>query len=166
LRPQTYKSGKFKDMLSGEREPTEIPAEDREKEREMIQTLIDDTYKKFKNVVQKGRDKASKANKDKGRPLDPNWADYADGRVLSGTEAYNLGFVDQLGNFEDAVKRARNIAGVSTANLIEYQQKYDLSDLFRFLGQSDGHTVKVDLGMEVPKLKAGQPYFLMPTAAY
>src|SRR5262249_5357844 len=150
------------DMLSGERDLDEIPPE----ERAMVQSLIDDTYKKFKNVVQKGREQANKDNKDKGRTLDPNWADYADGRVLSGTEAYNLGFVDELGNFEDAVKRAKNIAGITSANLIEYQQKYDLSDLFRFLGQSDAHTVKVDLGMDVPKLKAGQPYFLMPTAAY
>src|SRR6266478_8553530 len=74
LRPQTYKSGKFKDMLSGERDPEEIPPE----EREMVQNLIDDTYKKFKNVVQKGRDQASKDNKDKGRALDAKWADYAD----------------------------------------------------------------------------------------
>src|SRR5437868_4760734 len=39
LRPETYKSGKFKDMLSGERNPEEIPPE----EREMVQSLIDQT---------------------------------------------------------------------------------------------------------------------------
>src|SRR5205085_4962406 len=114
-----------------EREPEEIPAE----EREMVQTLINDTYDKFKNVVKKGRDEATKDNRDKGRPLESNWADYADGRVLSGTEAYKLGFVDELGNFEDAVKRAKTIAGIMRANLVQYQQRYDLSDLFRLFGQ-------------------------------
>jgi len=71
LRPQTYKSGKFKDMLSGEREPEEIPPEDLKKEREMVQSLIDDTYNKFKGVVASGRQQAAKENKEKGRPLDP-----------------------------------------------------------------------------------------------
>ena len=47
LAPVTYKSGKYKDMLSGERSTNEIPAE----EREMVQGLIDETYRKFKNVV-------------------------------------------------------------------------------------------------------------------
>jgi protease-4 len=163
LKPETYKSGKFKDMLSGERAPNEIPAE----EREMVQTLIDETYGKFTNVVAVGRTQAHLKNKDlkeKGQALDPNWADYADGRVLSGTEAYKLGFVDELGNFDDAVKRAKTIAGISgPANLIDYEQRYDLSDIFRLFGQSEGHVVKVDLGLEAPKLQAGQLYFLSPT---
>jgi protease-4 len=168
LRPETYKSGKFKDMLSGERNPEEIPPE----EREMVQTLIDETYGKFKKVVGDGRKLAhdkNKDNKDKfdqGTELSPNWTDYADGRVLSGTEAHKLGFVDQLGNFTDAVKRAKTIAGISDANLIEYQQHYDLSDIFRLFGQTgqnQSRVVKVDLGMDTPKLQAGQLYFLSPT---
>ena len=93
----------------------------------------------------------------------PDWADYADGRVLSGNRAFELGFVDQLGNFEDAVKRAKKIAAISDANLVEYQQRYDISDLFRLFGQTKGSVLKVDLGMETPKLQAGQLYFLSPT---
>jgi protease-4 len=164
LRPETYKSGKFKDMLSGERNEDEIPAE----EREMVQTLIDQTYGRFTNVVAKGREQAHSRNKDakdKGRTLSRDWTDYADGRVLSGTEAYKLGFVDELGNFEDAVKRAKTLAGISDANLIQYQQRFDLSDLFRLFGQSEGRVVKVDLGVEAPKLQVGQLYFLSPTFA-
>src|SRR2546426_5724766 len=133
LQPETYKSGKFKDMLSGERNPEEVP----EEEHTMLQGLIDETYTKFKSVVAKGRQEAHQKNKenkdkkDQGRALSPDWADYADGRVLSGTKAFELGFVDQLGNFEDAVKRAKRIAAISDANLVEYQQRYDISDLFR-----------------------------------
>jgi protease IV len=159
VRPQTFKSGKYKDMLSGSREPDSITPE----EREMVQSLIDETYGKFKNVVQAGRKRAQEENQDKGRTLSEDWADYADGRILSGTEAYKLGFVDQLGTFEDAAKRAKSIAGISRANLIEYQQRFDFSDLFRLFGKSESKVVKVDLGMEVPKLQAGQLYFLSPT---
>jgi len=159
LRPETFKSGKYKDMLSGSREPDSITPE----EREMVQSLIDETYQKFKGVVETGRKRAQEKNKNKGRSLSEDWADYADGRILSGTEAFKLGFVDELGTFDDAVKRAKTIAGIHKANLVEYQQRYDLSDLFRLFGQTDSKVVKVDLGMDTPKLRAGQLYFLSPT---
>ena len=165
LRPETYKSGKFKDMLSGDRDPEQIPPE----ERDMLQHLIDDTYKKFQNVVADGRKAAhdkNKARSDKGRELASDWKDYADGRVLSGKEAYQLGFVDELGNFEDAVKRAKTLVGLSTqasVNLIQYQPRIDLSDLLRLFGKSETKTVKVDLGIDPPRLQVGQLYFLAPT---
>ena len=159
VRPETFKSGKYKDMLSGSRDPDSITSE----EREMVQALIDETYGKFKSVVASGRKRAQEKNKGKGRTLSEDWADYADGRILSGTEAFKLGFVDELGTFDDAVKRTKNIAGIHNANLIEYQQRFDISDLFRLFGQTDSKVVKVDLGMEMPKLQAGQLYFLSPT---
>jgi len=162
LLPEVYKSGKFKDMLSGDKEPDQILPE----EREMLQGLIDETYQKFKSVVADGRKYAHEKNKDKGRPLSSDWADYADGRVLSGKQAYDLGFVDQLGSYQDAVDQAKTIAGISTANLIQYQQRYDLSDLLRIFGQAEpsrGRVLKLDLGMDLPKLQAGQLYFLSPT---
>lgn len=162
LQPFTFKSGKFKDMLSGSREPEEITPE----EKEMVQKLINETYDKFKSVVAEGRERAYEKNKKEGTALAHNWEDYADGRVLSGKEAQHLGFVDQLGDFDDAADRAKEIAGVSDANLVEYRVRYDLSDFFRMLGKSDAHGVKVDLGVEFPKLEAGRLYFISPTYLY
>ncbi|HEY5914902.1 MAG TPA: signal peptide peptidase SppA [Verrucomicrobiae bacterium] len=168
VRPETYKSGKFKDMLSGSREPGSITDE----ERAMLQKLINDTYGRFTNVVQEGRQKAyekGKATHDekaRGRELNSNWPDYADGRVLSGADAFKLGFVDELGGFNDAVERAHKLSGTARANLIEYQLRYDFADFFRIFGKSDAKALKIDLGMEVPKLQAGQLYFLSPTFAH
>jgi protease-4 len=160
LAPVTYKSGKFKDMLSGDRSTNEIPAE----ERAMVQGLIDETYQQFKSVVAEGRKAAHEKNKKEGRALVADWANYADGRVLSGTQACQLGFVDGLGDFRDAVKRAREIARLRNANLVEYRERYDISNFLRLLGQSESsHTIKLDLGMEFPKLQAGKLYFLSPT---
>jgi ClpP class serine protease len=83
---------------------------------------------------------------------------------LSGTQAYNLGFVDEIGDFQDAVDRAKQIAGIREANLIEYRERYDISNILRLLGQSElSHSVKLDLGMDLPKLQAGELYFLSPT---
>jgi protease IV len=163
LLPETYKSGKYKDMLSGDRNPEDITPE----ERAMIQSLIDETFGKFKGVVAKGRADAHEKNKkngegEQGRALVRDWEQYADGRVLSGNEAFKLGFVDQKGNFQDAITRAKAIAGIRSANLVEFQQRYDISDLFRMFGQSESRVVKLDLGIDPPKLQVGQLYFLAP----
>jgi len=164
ITPEVYKSGKFKDMLSGSREPSEIPPE----ERAMVQSLINEVYGQFKQVVAEGRDAAHKKNQEDGHALAENWAEYADGRVLSGTDALKLGFVDQIGNFETAIDSAKKIAGISEANLIRYEERYDLSDFFHMFGESKAasQTVKVDLGFDTPKLQEGRLYFLSPVLSH
>ncbi len=158
--PMTYKSGKFKDMLSPDRETNEIPAE----EHAMVQSLIDETYGKFKSVVADGRGKAHDKNKTEGKALALDWEKYADGRVVSGTEALTLGFVDELGDFDAAVDRAEKIVRIGDANLIEYRERYDISDFLSMFGQSGkSHDIKLDLGVDLPNLKAGYLYFLSPT---
>ena len=155
--PMTYKSGKFKDMLSGERATNEIPAE----EHAMVQGLINETYEKFKDVVADGRSAAHDLNKKSGKALADDWQDYADGRVVSGTQALNLGLVDELGNFDTAVDRAMDIAHLKTANLVEYRERYDFSNFLSMFGESGkSHDIKLDLGVESPKLHAGLMYFL------
>ena len=162
LRPEVFKSGKFKDMLSGSKKETDITDE----ERQMIQRLVNETFEKFKSVVADGRGAANKKNKEtesKGQILSPKWTDYADGRVLSGKEAFDLGFVDELGGWETAVRRAEKLAKIDTASLVQYQQIFDISSLFRLFGKSDTKGVKVDLGVELPKLQAGHLYFISST---
>ena len=102
-------------------------------------------------------------SKQSGKKLAQNWEEYADGRILSGTQAFELGFVDDTGTFQDAVIRARLMAGIRNADLLKYQQRYELGDIFRILGKSEAPVVKVDFGMEPPKLQAGRLYFLSPT---
>jgi protease IV len=156
--PDVYKSGKFKDMLSPMRETNEIPAE----EHAMVQNLIMETYGKFTNIVAEGRSAAHEKNKTEGRALASDWMNFADGRVVSGQQALKLGLVDELGDFDAAVDRAEKIANNGhEANLIEYRERYDLSNLLSMFGQSSqAHDIKLDLGMDIPKLQAGALYFL------
>ncbi|MEN9575319.1 MAG: hypothetical protein RL514_3174 [Verrucomicrobiota bacterium] len=161
IRPEVYKSGKFKDMMSSTRRPEDVPAG----EREMMQGLIDETFATFKTVVRKGREASRVANKKDGlekesRALASDWEAYADGRIFSGKEAHRLGFVDELGNFAVAVKRAEQLAGISEANLVRYQQPFAFGSLLRLLGKSEAPAVKVDLGFDFPRLQAGRMYFL------
>ncbi len=155
--PMTYKSGKFKDMLSGDRATNEVPPE----EHAMVQQLIDETYGRFKGVVGDGRGAAHEWNKKEGKELAADWQDFADGRVLSGKEAIKLGFVDELGDFDDAVDRAEKIAHVSDCNLIEYRERYDISNFLSMFGQSEqSHDIKLQLETGAPKLQAGLMYYL------
>jgi protease-4 len=163
VRPQVFKSGKYKDMLS----PTKSEEETSPEEKQMVQSLIDQTFAKFKQVVQDGRTAAFKdtPHTDSGvsQAFSADWADYADGRILSGSDALKLGFVDELGDFDVAVKRAEKLAGISSANLVEYAPQFDLSNLLRLLGKTDAKSVKVDLGVDIPKLRPGCEYFLLST---
>ncbi len=160
--PQVYKSGRFKDMLRGSKKLEEIEPE----EQKMIQAMIDETYAKFVSVVEEGRSRSQKENSGQGKPLADNWKQFADGRVLTGKQAFDLGFVDELGNFDAAVRRARKLGQIADANLIRYQEPFALGSLFSMFGSSEGSSLKVDLGFQLPRLEAGRMYFLSPTVLH
>jgi protease IV len=134
----------------------------------MIQAMVNETFDKFKTVVGEGRGNAAKKNvgsAEKGRALAENWQQYADGRVLSGKEALKLGFVDELGNFDAAVARAQKLAKIPDANLVQYELQFDLGDLLGIFGQSGesrATTLKIDVGIDAPRLQMGRLYFLCP----
>ena len=160
VRAEVFKSGKMKDMLSSSKKEDEILPE----EREIVMNMIMETYGTFTNVVSTGRSKAAELNGAEGRKLSGSWASFTDGRILTGNQAYELGFVDEIGNFETAVARAKTLAKISNANLIQFQAPFDIGSLFRIFGKTETKTLKIDLGVETLKLKKGYLYFMMPTA--
>lgn len=89
-----FKTGPYKDMGSNNRDVTP-------EEREIFQSLLDDDYQQFVDVVAEGR------KMDRERVLE-----LADGRVYSGRQAHELGLVDQLGDMYDAVQTAAEMAGI------------------------------------------------------
>ena len=161
VRPEVYKSGKFKDMMSGEKKEGETS----EEERQMLQALINETFGKFKKIVAEGRNEARRKNS-KGQALASNWEEFADGRILSGKQALELGFVDELGNFDTAVAAAEKLAHIEDADLIEYRQPFDFSNIFRLLGKTEARAVKVDLGLNTLQLQSGHLYFILPTVLH
>jgi len=170
VRPHVFKSGRFKDMLSGEREPDTdklSPEEQktRAEEDQMVQSLIDETFNKFKEIVKTGRTRAAGQNDGKGKALVDNWQDYADGRVLSGKHAMELGFVDELGDFNVAVERAEKLAKIPDASLVEYRVAFDFQSVVSHLfGKSGTPALKIDLGIGPPTLEAGRLYYILPMA--
>lgn len=158
VRPMVFKSGRFKDMLSGTQEASEIS----EEEKAMVQALVDETFDHFKEVVREGRSYAWEQNESYGaRSLAENWTDYADGRILSGRQAFELGFVDELGSLNSAFDRLLELTASLDANLIRYQRPMNISRLFRLFGRSSEEaSIKLDWGVELPHLEPNRLYFL------
>lgn len=92
---KTIKAGKLKDAGS----PTKTMTDD---DRAYFQALMDDVHRQFMDVVARER----KMTPEKVRGL-------ADGRVFTGEQAVELGLVDTLGTFEDALRIAAGIAGIN-----------------------------------------------------
>jgi protease-4 len=161
VQPQVFKSGQFKDMLSPDKEPSEISAE----EKAMVQALIDETYQRFSTVVAEGRAAAAAANNGEGKALVTNWKEFADGRVFSGKRAFELGYVDELGNFDTAVERALTLADVEDATLVQYVEPPGFAFL-RLFGKTEAPRIELDLGVELPPVKPGRLYFLSPTVLH
>ena len=154
IKPVTYKSGKNKNML----DPFSPTSETTDEQKQILQGFIDETYQQFVKVVKDGR----------GTKLAKNWEDSADGRILTGKQAEKLGMVDELGNFDDTVETVEGLMKISKgdARLVRHDPPMNFGGLFRLLGQAEeknsGTTVKLDLGLDLPKLKVGMPYFLSP----
>jgi ClpP class serine protease len=157
-------------MLSGEKDLEKLTPTERaeiEEEEAMLMKMINETFDKFKSIVAEGRKFSNNRNQlnqggETGRALSEKWTSYADGRILSGKEAHEHGFVDELGNWRTAVKRAQTLAGIEKADLVTYQAPFNLGNLLGILGKSEAKSIKVDLGFEMPKLQAGL-YYLAPT---
>lgn len=108
-------SGKFKDS-GAEYRPM------RDDERQLFQSMINEVYQQFAGAVAEAR------------KLKPEFvAQYADGRVMTGSTAVKLGFADMEGTFEDAVKLAAKIAGLKEDNYKVYRpikERVSFSDFF------------------------------------
>src|SRR6184192_2158405 len=138
-----FKSGKFKDMLNGARPITP-------EERELVHNFIMKTYEKFLGVVANER----KLSADVLRNT------IADGRILSGKEAFDNKLIDGLGELDDAFSKAKQLGNAPDARVVKYGPPFSLSRFLRIFGGSDS---KIELQLPkqlVPQLESGRAYFL------
>ena len=106
---EVLKSGEFKDIGSPYRKLTD-------RDKELIQELVSETKNQFVEAVAQGRN----LSVEKVREI-------ADGRIISGSQGMELGLVDQLGNFQDAVDLAKSLAGIEGEVTLVYPKRTRLS---------------------------------------
>jgi protease-4 len=110
IKQVVIKSGKYKDIGSAFREMTP-------EERGIFQSIVDDSYAQFVDVISEGR----------GIP-EERVREIADGRVYSGLQAKKLGLVDFFGGLDEASTTAGNLAGTSDTTVVRYVQQPSFTD--------------------------------------
>jgi protease-4 len=106
------KSGEHKDIGSPFREMTP-------EEKKIIQGVIDNVHQQFIMAVAKGR------KLDQAKVVE-----IADGRILTGEQAKQLGLVDQIGNLQDAIDIVAKMVGIEgKPNVLYPKRRFSLWQL-------------------------------------
>jgi protease-4 len=132
---EVLKSGEFKDIGSPHR-----PMSQREKE--LIQNLILDIQAQFVEAVAQGRNLSEEKIQE-----------IADGRILSGAQSKELGLVDHLGNFEDAVDLAKEMAGIKGEVSLVYPKRTGASLWDILLHDASLALVKAIRNILIPRIE-------------
>lgn len=106
-------------VKSGELKDAGNPFRDvNEKDMEYFQNIVDDSYDQFLEVVSKER----KMDKEKLK-------EYANGRVFTGRQAKEIGLIDSLGTFEDAIKIAAGMGGIEgEPTIVKERERLSLAE--------------------------------------
>jgi protease-4 len=111
LVPVVVKSGEYKDLGSPVREM-------KAKEKKILQDFAQKIHRQFVMDIVEGR------NMDKA-----DVESLADGRIFTGEESKELGLIDRIGNFEDAVEWAGRMGGIKGKISTVYAREKKLSFL-------------------------------------
>jgi len=102
---KTIKAGKLKDAGSPTRKMTDA-------DQKYFQDLMDEVHVQFMNAVERERDLSHE-----------HVVAIADGRVYTGERAVELGLVDTIGTYEDAIEITAQIAGIEGKPSIVRERK-------------------------------------------
>ena len=118
----------------------------------------------FENLLERVMDQF-KAAIVEGRGLDPKAVEsFADGRIMTGEEAVELGLADKLGSFNDAVKAVGMMTGLGSAPELFTPQKDNF--FTRYLGADvDSKSLFPAIFSQLVKIYelAGKPLYMMPS---
>jgi protease-4 len=131
-------SHKYKLMGSFTRD---LPPEEREEERKLLQTLVDQSFARFKDIVRAGRPKL-KAD-------DATLTKASTGQIFTAQQALELGLIDKQGFLDAAIERAAKLAkrDVKSVRCVQYETP---PTLLSSLGADSA--IKPAAGVDLPAL--------------
>ena len=121
IQDDSIASAKMKQMGSPTRK---LSPEEREEERKVLQSLVDESFENFKDIVRKGRPALAEDD----MKLDEITA----GHVFTANQAKSHGMVDKIGYIEEAISRAVEMASLPKEKfrVVEYKRPPTLLDAF------------------------------------
>jgi len=120
----TYKSGEYKDSGSPYRYNTE-------NDDKYFNEVIDDLHSQFMLEVSRQRNISLGELKE-----------YAQGQIFTGNQAMQIGLVDRIGSFEDALNISKNLANISGNIDLVYPEYEKYSFLNNFINFYDYLSIK------------------------
>ncbi|MBD1380128.1 signal peptide peptidase SppA [Metabacillus arenae] len=108
---ETIKSGEFKDIMSPTREMTK-------EEREILQSMVDNAYQGFVDVIAEGRNLSEEEVKR-----------IADGRIYDGRQAKEINLVDELGYLDDTIAAMKKDHDIKNAQVFQYETSMGFNSL-------------------------------------
>lgn len=108
----TIKSGKHKDIMSPSREMTK-------EEKDIMQSMIDEMYDEFVDVIVDGRGMDEETVREVG-----------DGRIYTGKQAKEVDLVDEIGSLDDTIDTLMADHNLEDAMVVEYTSELSFFGLF------------------------------------
>ncbi len=138
LTPVIVKSGEYKDTGSPSRQMTSA-------EKKLLQDVVDTIHGQFVTAIANGRS----LEMEKVESI-------ADGRIFSGEKAIEIGLVDRLGNFEDAIEWAGRLGGIKGKVTAVYAKEKKLP-LIKYITGSSSIRSLIESAVR-PRMYAGYLY--------
>ena len=132
------KTGEFSDIFTVTRTLTDY-------EKQIIQEGVEEGYETFTGKAAEARN----MSQDKLKSI-------AGGRVWTGVEALNIGLVDKLGSFEDAIEIAAEKAGIGDDYLLSFypREKNFIEQLLSGAGdEMEARSLKNNFGLLAPYVR-------------
>ncbi len=131
------KSGRFKDVGSPLRKMSD-------EERKLLQSVMDDVHHQFIQAVADGRS----LELSDVEPL-------ADGRIFTGRQAKEARLVDELGDLDDAIHIAADIAGMEgEPKVVEPRKRFSFRDIIESRWSSVFPKLELETGVKLKYLMA------------
>ncbi len=127
IKDASIKSGDNKDLLNPMLEMT--PEQER-----LISSVVDDMHNRFVNIVAQGR----------GLP-EAKVRAIADGRIMTAGQALSAGLIDEIGYYDNALKKVEEHVGTSDFTIVNYTQNVHLFDIITspsFIGSCAAETFR------------------------
>lgn len=125
----------------------------RDDEKQLFQNLIDGVHTQFIDAVAEGRKLESNVVRK-----------YSDGRVFTGQTAVSLGFADQVGTFDDAIRSIGELTGLGTEPKLFEPPKQRPSVIDFLAEMKSGVSIKQSLEDLTQMNLTGQPLLIFPGA--
>jgi signal peptide peptidase SppA, 36K type len=131
------KSGRFKDVGSPLRKMSD-------EEHKLLQSVMDDVHHQFIQAVADGRS------------LEPSEVEaLADGRIFTGRQAKEARLIDELGDLDDAIRIAADIAGIEgEPKVLEPRKRFSIRDFLESRWSSVFPKLELETGVNLKYLMA------------